>query len=185
MPDFELLDITFAAEGDDEPRPKVGDQASGQGVGQDCAFFGVDGFVSIPNPPDASGGCAQAVTMTIGNDRCVIGSLDGRYNDKAGTLSPGDRAIVSNCDARVVLDQSANSVGVLSSEASAVVGPGSVSLSISTGPTDASITISDSALVITYSHFDVLASITFAPGGGVAIVAPSGVTVNGVPLVVP
>jgi hypothetical protein len=111
--DLELLDLLYDAGQDDEPRLKVGDQASGAGVGQDCAYLATDGFVSMPNGPDAAGGCATAVCWTPGDDRIVIACADGRYNGKAGTLGAGDRAIVSNCDAALLLQRAANKISLL------------------------------------------------------------------------
>jgi hypothetical protein len=111
--DLELLDVSYTADSDDEARLKIGDNASNAGVGTDCAYLATDGFVSMPNPPDGNGS-ATCIAWTPGNDRFVLAAMDGRYNDKAGSLNPGDRAIVSNCAAYLKLSQSGNSISLAS-----------------------------------------------------------------------
>jgi hypothetical protein len=112
--DLELLDILYSAVDDGEPQLKVGDAATGKGVGQNVSFFASDGFVSQPIPPDSTGAAAQGLVATLGNDRFVVASIDGRYFGKAGSLSPGDRAIVSNCDACLLLSMSGNLIALKS-----------------------------------------------------------------------
>jgi hypothetical protein len=112
--DIELLDILYSAVDDDQPQLKVGDAATGKGVGQNVSFLASDGFVSQPLAPDDTGAAAQGLVLTLGNDRFVIASIDGRYFGRAGSLSPGDRAIVSNCDACLLLSMAGNSVALQS-----------------------------------------------------------------------
>lgn len=112
--DLEILDLLVAdASEDDEPRVKVGDVASGAGVGQDCVFAAPCGFGGMPNPPDGNGSAGQAVCWTPSNDRIVIACADNRYNGKAGTLALGDSWCTSNCDAAFKLTQAANKIQLL------------------------------------------------------------------------
>jgi hypothetical protein len=199
--DLELLDILITDDDDDVPRLKVGDQFSGKGVGQDCAFLSPDGFIGLPNAPDGTGACAQALTLTMGNDRFVIASMDGRYAAKTGNLSPGDRAIVSNCDASLQLSQADNKIQLLAEsqsmevtlDASAqtvtakvgsneiTVGTSSASMSVSGGGSvscDAtSITLTLGLLQLTMIGTTLNIATTSGP--------PAILQVNGVPVAVP
>ena len=212
--DLEPLDLLYTdASDDDEPRLKVGDQASGAGVGQDCAYLATDGFVSLPNPPDANGGCATGVCWTPGNDRIVIAASDSRYNGKAGTLAAGDRAIVSNCDAFFRLSQAGNSITLgsagMSVELDGVagkitastalggfqVGPSGVGASWTPGGNIvASMNLTSAYASIAFGGPAGVCSIVLKADGSIAVLtvpgsgtpsSPSGVTINGVPLVVP
>lgn len=212
MPDFEPLDIVFTdASEDDEPRLKIGDAASGAGVGQDCQYLATDGFVSMPNPPD-SNGAATGLSCTIGNDRVVIACMDGRYNGKAGTLAPGDRAIVTNADACLKLWRGSNKIQLLASaqgmevtldanarEVKATAGPTTMDLTQTTatmafqsGPVTAQAFANATGIVLSFVGPGVFASLAVTSAGALIINtvpgaggSPSGVTINGVPLVVP
>ncbi len=209
--DLEPLDLLYTAQGDDEPRLKVGDQASGAGVGQDCAYLATDGFISLPNGPDGTGACATGICWTPGQDRIVIAASDGRYNDKAGTLAAGDRAIVSNCGAYFKLSCAGNAVGLFGPTAGCQVNGGTNTVSLYTalggltingsgvgaawepgGGVNVTMNLTSAGLVLAVSSPAGLCSITLGVNGALALVAvpgaggsPSGVTVNGVPLTVP
>lgn len=197
MPDFEPLDITHVSTDDDEPRVKVGDQRTGEGVGQDCAMLTSVGFVGIPEGPDADGATGQALVMTLGNDRFVLGVLDGRFNGKAGALSPGDRAIVSNCDAAVILSKSGNSITVKSTNCSVVVDGQAGTITLTVG--DTFLTLDDDSIVGAVAGGGSLeltgvgAALSFgattfavnAAGANLTSTPPATLKVNGVPVTVP
>jgi hypothetical protein len=200
--DLELLDLTYVVSSDDEPRLKVGDLATGDGVGQDCAYLCTDGFISFPNPPDSTG-AAQGIAWTPGNDRFIIACQDGRYNGKAGTVAPGDRAIVSKSDAALKLTQASNKIQLLAlaqglavtvdatgNSVSAMTPKGGLSCG-ATGaqflyastPAIGQVLLLPAAVVLSFNDGTSLCSVTLGPGGTVAIVAPGGVTINGTPVV--
>jgi hypothetical protein len=208
--DFELLDALYGVGDDGEARLQVGDATSGTGVGQDCMFLSTDGFIGLPNPPDALGN-GQVVAWTPGNDRLVVASLDGRYSGKAGTLVPGDRAIVSNCDSYFLLKQATDTITLASTGISlelngpagkitastalgnVVLGPNSVGAAwVPGGGLNVALNLDSSGASLSCFSSAGLASIVLGSDGSVVIIAvpgaggsPSGVKVNGVALIVP
>ena len=85
----------------------IGDKATGDGLGADMALWGnADGFVSVPNDPDADG-CAQVLWAQEGQTRRAVAIRDRRYSEKGGVLKAGDRAIVSSSAARLFLKNAA------------------------------------------------------------------------------
>lgn len=107
---LEVVDVTLAETEDGKPRVNVGDKQSGVGTGASVPLWGSgDGFVGVPNAPN-SNGTAQAVVLVEGNQQRVIAIRDYRTIDKAGTLAEGDRAIVSDSQAWLLLDKSADSI---------------------------------------------------------------------------
>lgn len=78
----------------------------------DATFWGTDGFISRPNDKNDDGACL-ALFATQGNSRRVIATKDNRHNDKYGELAPGDRAIVTENDARVLVKNSNSSISLL------------------------------------------------------------------------
>ena len=94
-----------------EVRSNLGDSITGEGFDKDVAHWGIDGFLSRPNDPDGDG-AAQALFIVEGQEKRVIGTRDVRWAEKAGNLAPGDRAIVSNCAARVFLKQKNSAVTI-------------------------------------------------------------------------
>lgn len=104
---IEIADVMLSAIVDGEVRVNIGDKVDGKGFGASIGYWGVDGFSSRPNPTSAAG-AAQAVYLTQGNQRRVIASRDNRFVGPFGDLGEGDRAIVSDCDAGLHLDKSAN-----------------------------------------------------------------------------
>lgn len=82
------------------------------GTVPDASFWGTDGFISRPNDKDEDGACL-ALFATQGNARRVIATKDNRTNDKYGELAPGDRAIVTSTDARVLVKRANSSVTLL------------------------------------------------------------------------
>lgn len=104
-------DILASESDGGEVRSNLGDSITGEGIDKDLAHWGVDGFLSRPNDPDEDG-AAQALFIVEGQEKRVIGTRDVRWAAKAGNLDPGDRAIVSNCAARVFLKQKSSSVAI-------------------------------------------------------------------------
>ena len=207
--DLEVLDILYVdGSEDDEPRLKVGDQTSAAGVGQDCIYLANDGFVSMPNAPDANG-AATCIASTLGNDRVVLACADNRYNAKAGALAPGDRAIVSNCDAAMKLSKAANQIQLVaaaqglqvtvdaahqqiiasSPSGSFEIGPASIQASWSPGGgIAASLALASDGITLLFTGPGGASSVVLSDlsGGTVAITcAPGQFTVNGVPVTVP
>lgn len=99
-----------------EVRLNLGDTATAEGYDTEIAQWGVDGFVSRPNDPDALG-AAQALYLFEGAEKRVIGTRDNRWASKAGELAAGDRAIVTNAAARVFLKRATNSVSIYTESA--------------------------------------------------------------------
>jgi hypothetical protein len=95
-----------------EVRCKLGDVATGRGKYPDTLAMYCSGpaFVSVPNAPSPDGGACQAYSEREGDERKILGMRDNRFADKVGALSPGDAAIVSDCEARVLLRQADSSI---------------------------------------------------------------------------
>lgn len=102
-------DITTTTVTDGEVRANIGESTDGTGVASDAIIYGIDGFVSRPSDADARG-AAQCVYLNDGNSRRIIAANDNRFADKVGELKPGDRAIVSDCDARIFLKKETSAV---------------------------------------------------------------------------
>lgn len=81
----------------------------GEGIDAGAVCLGPDGFISRPNEPDADK-AALAFYLKDANRKYVLGIRDNRYADKVGSLDPGDRAIVTNGEARVMVKQVDDSV---------------------------------------------------------------------------
>lgn len=182
---IEIADVMLSAIVDGEVRVNIGDKVDGKGFGASIGYWGVDGFPSRPNPTSAAG-AAQAVYLTQGNQRRVIASRDNRFVGPFGDLGEGDRAIVSDCDAGLHLDQSANTIALASDGGARIeAGPSSVTLTFG----GCTVTMSDAALTLAFASAaggPVLSSIVLS-ATGVAIVTPvpPTVTVNGIALTVP
>jgi len=107
--DASVADVLLSSVSSGEVRVNLGDLSDGTGFGAECSLWGVDGFVSCPNDPDDAG-CAQAIYLSSGNSKRAICSRDVRFASKAGALKPGDRAILSDCDARLFLKKANNGI---------------------------------------------------------------------------
>lgn len=104
-------DILLSEQESGEVRINVGDKASGVGAGSGVAVWGVDGFVGMPNLP-SDAGCAVALVYQDGHQQRAVATKDVRFAEKAGALQPGDRAIVSDCGARLLLKQATSSISL-------------------------------------------------------------------------
>lgn len=104
-----IADVLLSTTDDGEIRVNLGESTTGEGLDAEVPVWGVDGFVSVPNDPDDDG-CAQAVYLVDGNTKRVIATRDNRWSSKVGAPAAGDRFIVSNCAARVLLKRGKSSV---------------------------------------------------------------------------
>jgi hypothetical protein len=94
----------------------IGDVRNAFGMAGDCPMTSSDGFISRPNDPDDRG-CAQALYWhDSGNEKYLIGVVDHRFADKVGTLGPGDRAIITDGEARVFVHKATDSVEIVTAD---------------------------------------------------------------------
>ncbi len=106
-----VADILASSVEDGEVRVNLGYAATGKGIGAEQAYWGLDGFFSRPNDPKPDGSeAAMALYIVDGEDKRVVASRDNRFADKVGDMQPGDRAIVTDADARVLIKKNGNSV---------------------------------------------------------------------------
>lgn len=129
-----MADIVATEVEDGVVRATLGDSTDGSGIDREVAQWGVDGFISRPCDPDQDG-AAQALFVTDGQEKRIIGTRDYRYADKVGELGPGDRAIVSACDAQLVLKRSEGALVLRAGDATVEIKPGSITLGIEGGGT--------------------------------------------------
>lgn len=110
--DYGRADVLASSMENGDVRVNLGDALTNEGYVADAPWWcSGDGFVSRPNnPSDNGGGSCVAFWFFDGSQRVAVAARDGRYAEKAGSLQPGDRAIVSDCDARFVLKRETNSV---------------------------------------------------------------------------
>lgn len=85
------------------------------GVLSDATCWGIDGFYSRPSDPDERGAC-QALLAYEGNNRRVIATKDNRITGKYAELEPGDRAVVTDGNARFLLRKADDSLSWVTSE---------------------------------------------------------------------
>jgi len=95
---------------DGEVRATLGNAALGVGYFKEAPFYTVDGFISRPNQPTANGDAAQALYLVDGDGRIVIGTRDNRFAENVGQLEEGDRAIVTDGEARVLIKKEGDKV---------------------------------------------------------------------------
>lgn len=95
--------VSSTAEGG-EVRCTLGRVTEGLGVDSASPFWGLDGFVSLPNA-STSDSAPQAIYLQDANRRYVLGVRDNRFSSQVGELDPGDRAIVTDGEARVLVKQ--------------------------------------------------------------------------------
>jgi len=89
----------------------LGDSRDDVGFSAEAPMWGMDGFISRPNDPSPDG-AAQAFFINDGNQSRVVASRDNRFNDKVGTMEPGDRAIVTDGEARIFIKQKTDSIAL-------------------------------------------------------------------------
>lgn len=176
---IDITDIMLSTLEGGEVRVNIGDNVDGKGYGASLPYWQTDGFRSRPNLATTTG-AAQGLYLTQGNLRRVIASRDNRFLGPFGDLAPGDRAVVSDCDAGLFLDQSANTIRLEGAGATVVVDGAGETVTITKGI--ATITVE------TVAGFD---TIELAVGGVKLTIDVTGVNVTGVlkvggvPLTVP
>ena len=106
-----VLDVLSSTADDGEVRCKLGYALDSRGVSASSHAWGMDGFVSRPNDPTAEG-AAMAFYLQDANRRYVLASKDNRFADKVGTMDPGDRAIVTDGEARIFVKQQRDAVSL-------------------------------------------------------------------------
>jgi hypothetical protein len=184
-----MLSTADAASG--EVRVNIGNTVDGTGFGASVPMWGVDGFLSRPNAA-AGGKAAQGLYLTQGNSRRVFASRDTRWPGPFGAMGEGDRALVSDCDAGLWLDKSANVIRLQAGAGVEVVVDGAAgTVTVSKG--GASVVLSTVAgsdqIVATVGAGPGIAQITLTP----ALITLTAATVNvvgvlqvgGVPMTVP
>ena len=115
---YDVLAVTRDTSG--EIRLKLGDSQTEEGQRADAAWWGSDGFVSMPNEPDDRGAC-QALYVTEGNNSRCVATKDNRICEQYATLAAGDRAIITDGPAKVLVKKSNDSVTLASENASGLV----------------------------------------------------------------
>lgn len=206
--EISIVDCTLCLDASGEPRLNLGDVNTGVGFAQSVPMFAAgDGFIGVPNGPDGGTGAPQALMMTQGLYRYAMAVRDPRLVGKVGALAEGDRAIVSNCDAGLLLTKAANKIQLLAvtqqmevtvdaaagtitlkvPNAFITVGAGGIDAQFDNGEVFAEFAMNNTNAKLSWSAPGTGASISLTPaaGGSVAIEAPGGVTVNAVPLIVP
>lgn len=109
----DISDVLTAQATNGEVFVTVGDAVDGQGWGANAAMWGPDGYIAVPNQATQGAAC-RAIYLVDGNMKRVFACRDNRIANRAGTLAPGDRAIVTDASARVRVLQAANSVELYS-----------------------------------------------------------------------
>lgn len=107
MNTIQKLDIVSTEVVDDEVRANLGQGDAG--TIPDATFWGTDGFISRPDDRDGDGACV-ALCATQGHARRIIGTRENRNGNKTGDMAPGDRAIVTRTDGRVIVKKANSSV---------------------------------------------------------------------------
>lgn len=104
-----IADILLSTQTDGEVRCNIGELTDGAGWGAATPIWGQDGFLAMPNAADDDGAC-QALYVVDGNQKRIFATRDNRFTSKVPSLKAGDRAIVSNCDARIMLAREKNQI---------------------------------------------------------------------------
>jgi len=107
--DIVRSDVTDAG----EVRANIGDSITGTGYGAQTPMWTPDGYIARPNDPDANG-AARALYVVDGSAKRIVGVRDSRYASKVGAMEPGDRAIVSDCAARILLKKGNSAITLVS-----------------------------------------------------------------------
>lgn len=169
---FNVADILATETADGEVRCNLGYSDSGKGIGAgEAMWFGSDGFVGRPNDPDEDGAC-MAWFFADGNDKRILAVRDNRWSDKVGELEPGDRAIISSGEARLLLKVGNDSITLYTESQ-----PDQQSMMVALSGEDGEITISCAGSWIKMSND----SIVMGVKGGKAMLTidENGVQVDG------
>lgn len=104
-----VCDVFDSTAEDGEIRCQLGHRSEGVATDGGSCGWGPDGYLAKPNAFDGTGNTI-ALYLKDGSRKHVIGFRDSRYAKQAGDLQAGDRAIVTNGEARFVLKKEADSV---------------------------------------------------------------------------
>jgi hypothetical protein len=110
---FQTADIIETDASTGEIRAKIGNSATGLGYMAELPMYGPDGFVGRPNQPSENGASAQAFYIYDGDGAVIVGTRDNRYAEKVGEMAPGDRAIITDGEARVLIKREGDSVFIM------------------------------------------------------------------------
>ncbi len=101
----ETADILDTSVDSGEVRCSLGYADGEVGIGSEVPIYGIGTILA--RPADATNGeAAMAIYTQSGNQKHVFAWRDNRYSEKAGSLSPGDTAIVCTQDARIFVKDS-------------------------------------------------------------------------------
>ena len=173
--DFDVVDILVADVSQGQLTVAVGSATDGSAWTLNCPILGIDGFYSVPIDYDDSG-AAQAFTYNDGNTELVLGYWDNRYLDRVGSLEPGDRAITTRGNARLVLKDATDSVNILTKAADLPGNDPDMGLSVvgdNGGNSSISLNLGTSIVQITKDEILLMA------GGTQLVINAKGVSING------
>jgi len=147
MSDDIIADILRADTENGAPVVNIGEQTTGLGFGADTSVWGNgDGFVSVPNNP-SDAGAAQAIVTQDGHVKRATQTRDARWVAKAGTLEPGDRAIVTDSEAWIRLTRATDKIEIVSGDMKVTLDGASGNITINNGGTSM-ITMTSAGLVV-------------------------------------
>jgi hypothetical protein len=112
MNDYVVLDVVgidVAPNG--AVRLRVGDAFNEEGYSADTPVYGLPNVVSVPLPPE-NGEAAQAMCVENGVRRRIVAMRDNRIASKGGSLQPGDTAIYTDGEAKVLVKRDSDSVAL-------------------------------------------------------------------------
>lgn len=154
-----------------EIRCKLGDSATAEGYSTGAAIYGPDGFIGRPNPPSVDGGACQALYVQDGDDHKIVGTRDNRWVDKVGTMDPGDRAIVTDAEARVFVRQGRSAVVLYTLNV-----PADKSMMIDLGGIEGQLTVMNGGAIMTMKDDEIVLAVN---GGGAIRISADGVQITG------
>ncbi len=199
--DITIGDITLSYDSSGEARANIGDLATGKGFYSNTSVWGSDGFYGVPNAPAADNtACCQALVGTSGNIRIAFCPRDDRWRQQVGSLAEGDRAITTNADAGLLLQQAGNKIQLVALQQSmevtldaqhqtifsktqnstALVEPGGLSMTYDNGAgTSGSCNVTPAGVALTYTTPGGTASISLGAGGSVSVTSSGPITLTG------
>lgn len=167
-----VADVLGTTADSGEVRCKLGYHFDETGIDNAAPAWGLDGFISRPSDP-SSAGAAQAFFVQDANRRYVVSLRDNRFASKVGTLDPGDRAIVTDGEARVLLKQQRDAVVLYTENA-----PADKSMMVDLGGADGTIKITNGRCALTMFDDGVDAYISLTVSGGATLTMKSDGTVS-------